>query len=88
VSSEEETVECLPCKIGKNLCRLLDKDKSGKCTEIYEAVLSGKISGSEGKRRLEQAYGAEKVTEALKTATEIEKRVLNYKRAMLDFLKE
>lgn len=80
-----ESEECIPCRIGKNVCRLL-KDGEKRCQEIYDLVYEGKISGVEGSKRLIEAFGAEKVTEALKLGEEIEKRGERYKESMATFL--
>jgi len=84
--TEQEKKECEPCKIAKGVCRLLDGDKKGKCFQIYEAIERGDISGGQGKQALEEAFGAERVHEALKLASEIERRGEEYKKAMSQFL--
>jgi len=81
-----EEKECLPCRVGKNLCRLLDRDGKGRCQQIYEAIQRGEITGGQGKQILEEAFGAERVEEASKLATEITRRAKTYEEAMLQFL--
>lgn len=80
--------ECVPCRIGKNVCRILDKNGEKRCQEIYEAVLNGQISGVKGNQALNEAFGEEKVLEAFKLAVEIQKRAKNYEKSMLKFLGE